>query len=752
MNPIKPLRGALLAALAGASLAATAAPADLPYAWRSVAIVGGGFVDGFAFQPAVPGLAYARTDMGGAYRRDSATGRWQPLLDGLPLADVNLMGVESLAVDPREPDALYLACGTYTNPLAPNGAVLRSHDRGRTFQRTGLPFKLGANEGGRGNGERLAVDPNDGRVLYLASRDAGLWRSGDSAASFRRVDALPDSAWRRNASDGPLPSWGGSDGKASVAFVLFDPASGRPGQPSRTIYAGLSVVGRPSLWRSVDAGANWQPVPGAPTRHRPMRAALAGDGRLYIAYASDPGPHRMLDGAVWRYDAAAQAWADITPERPSASQAFGYAAVAVDAAHPQRLLASTVGRGRGEELFRSTDGGNTWKPLFPAARFDAAAAPYVADTPLHWLYDVEIDPADPDHALFTTGYGGWETRDLTAADQGRPTHWRVMSTGIEETVALALHSPTKGVPLVTAIGDYSGFVHADLDRPATGNPKPPFFGNTHDVTGAELAPEVIVRIGHPRDGGKNLGYSLDGGASWREPASVPDAQSSDGFIAVSADGQAWVWTPKGGLPHVSHDHGDTWTAVKGLPAGTRVVADRVNPRRFHAMELFDDRLYASDDGGLSFSARPLALPDGPVMRATAGANNHSDRGDDRGGQDRLYATPDQEGDLWLAAFHGLYRAGDGRAFRHLPGVSQIQAFGFGRAAPGASEPTLYLVGTVAGRYGVFRSTDAAASWQRINDDDHQWGLILQISGDPKVFGRVYVGTHGRGVLYGDPSP
>ena len=174
---------------------------------------------------------------------------------------------------------------------------------------------------------------------------------------------------------------------------------------------------------------------------------------------------------------------------------------------------------------------------------------------------------------------------------------------------------------------------------------------------------------------------------------------------------------------------------------------------FGELALFDDKLYASDDGGLSFSARPLALPDGPVTRPAAGSNNHSNRGDDRGGQDRLYATPGREGELWLAAFHGLYRKrdGDDQAFQRLPAVSQIHAFGFGRAAPGQPEPALYLVGTVAGRYGIFRSTDGAASWQRINDDAHQWGLILQISGDPKVFGRVYVGTHGRGVLYGDPG-
>jgi len=31
------------------------------------------------------------------------------------------------------------------------------------------------------------------------------------------------------------------------------------------------------------------------------------------------------------------------------------------------------------------------------------------------------------------------------------------------------------------------------------------------------------------------------------------------------------------------------------------------------------------------------------------------------------------------------------------------------------------------------------------------GLALQISGDPRIFGRVYVGTHDRGVFYGDPT-
>lgn len=735
----------------------TKAPST-PYTWRNVAIVGGGFVDGFAFHPAVPGLVYARTDMGGAYRRDSGDATWQPLLDWLPLADVNLMGVESLALDPSDPDRIYLATGTYTVPSVPNGALLRSRDRGRSFERTPLPFKLGGNEGGRGNGERLAVDPLDGRVLFIGSRNDGLWRSSDHGASFQRVNSFPDSAWQRLPVDGPPPSWGGSDGRSTPVFVLFDQRGGVKGQPTQTIYVGIATKTRPSLWRSQDAGATWAPVPSSPTEHRPLRAALAADGQLYIAYASEPGPHKQTGGAVWRFDTNTSSWTDITPEPELARKGSGYAGVSVDAKQPQHLVVSSLGRPGGEAMFRSLDGGATWRNLVHAgsasAVFDPIDAPYVADTGLHWLHDLQINPHNPDNALVTIGYGLWETDNLTAADRGQPTRWRMKARGIEETVALALYSPTQGVPLVSAIGDYSGFVHTDLDKPAPGNPKPPFLGNTHDVTGAELAPNVMLRMGHGRNGGKHIGYSLDGGTTWQEPATVPDPKANEGYLAVSADGKAWIWTPKAGrdwgVPQLTTDQGASWTPIASLPKGTRVVADRVNPHRFHAMALFDDQLFTSMDGGKTFQARPLALPDGTVARPGSGSHNASGRGDDRGGQDRLYATPGREGDLWVAAFHGLYRAADGKAFKRLPGVTEIHAFGFGRAAPGRKEAAVYLMGTVHAKHGLFQSIDGGQTWRRINDDAHQWGLVLHVSGDPKTFGRVYVGTHGRGIVYGDP--
>ncbi len=64
-----------------------------PYNWKSVQIVGGGFVDGIIFHPKAKGVRYCRTDMGGAYRWNNATKRWEPLLDFISYEDRNLMGV-----------------------------------------------------------------------------------------------------------------------------------------------------------------------------------------------------------------------------------------------------------------------------------------------------------------------------------------------------------------------------------------------------------------------------------------------------------------------------------------------------------------------------------------------------------------------------------------------------------------------------------------------------------------------------------
>jgi hypothetical protein len=741
----------------------------ISYAWKNVRMVGGGFVDGIVFHPSEKGLCYCRTDMGGAYRRNPSTFLWEPLLDWLSYEDLNLMGVESIALDPSDPDRLFLACGTYTNPKAPDGAILWSENRGETFHRTDLPFKMGANENGRGNGERMAVDPYNGNILYLGTRHDGLWNSVDRGISWKPVVSFPDISEMPPAgmqNEDSIRWWKWFNQGCGIIFVIFDPASGIKGKGCSTLYAGVSLIGRNNLFCSEDAGLNWHPVKGQPVQYRPTHAVLAPDGIMYISYGTSPGPSRMTDGGVWKYNTISGTWTDITPEKPEPEKGkgFGYAAVAVDAHNPQSVIASTFGRpdsaGR-DDIFRSTNGGGTWTAIFGGGgSFDFSGAPYVARTPIHWLFDIEIDPSDPDHAIFTTGYGGYETFQLSDADAGKSTLWHVMSKGIEETVALDLICPPEGTLLISAIGDYGGFIHKDPDNsPPEGNFTNPSFGNTTDLAIAQDNPDLIVRVGRATReyAGQNLGFSLNGGDTWEPAASAPCKDCALGSVAVSSDGEVWIWSPDPvrSFPfnrpprpvpvYFTTDRSATWSQCAGLPDNTRVIADPVNPDQFYAMDLFGGKFYYSKDKGVSFLQRALILPGGLPQ-------NKEDRGDSRGGQDRLYATPGIEGDLWIAAFDGLYHSVDtALTFNTYNNVREVHAFGFGKAAPEKSYPTLYMIGTVNETRGIFRSDDQAQSWIRINDDQHQWGLLLQITGDPKEYGRVFVGTHGRGIIMGEPQ-
>ena len=328
--------------------------------------------------------------------------------------------------------------------------------------------------------------------------------------------------------------------------TLVNPRSGSKGKASATIYVAVSLMGRDNLFRSTDSGKTWQAVPGQPTQYRPTHMVMASDGTLYLSYGTAPGPSRMTAGGVWKLDTRSGAWTEITPVKPDAkNEAFGWAAVSVDAHNPKVAIASTFGRvnsaGGEDEMFRTIDGGQTWKAVFGSGgTFDYKLAPYTATTPIHWMFDIEIDPADAKHAMFTTGYGGWETFNLTDMDAGKPTRWSIMAPGIEQTAELDMVSPTQGAHLLSAIGDYGGFVHWDLDKPAPeGASSPPVFNNTSGIAYAENKPEVIVRVGvcsHHHLPGFNISYSLDSGKTWQPPATQPPPCLRRAGAAAAPDG------------------------------------------------------------------------------------------------------------------------------------------------------------------------------------------------------------------------
>ena len=266
---------ATLALLGLYGTAPTRALPSEPYSWRNVVIGGGGFVTGIITHPRQKGLMYARTDVGGAYRWDDSAQRWIPLTDGI--GDVDFTGIESLAVDPSDTNRVYLAAGIYSRGKA---AILRSSDQGRTWLRTDVPFKMGGNEAGRFNGERLAVDPNDGNIVFFGTRRDGLWKSADRGATWQPVESFPDTSSRESsladAADA-RPWFGFNQQPVGIVCVIFDPAGSRPGQPTPVLYAAASTT-ETNLYRSTNGGVTWLAVAGQPVGLRPNHLVRASDG------------------------------------------------------------------------------------------------------------------------------------------------------------------------------------------------------------------------------------------------------------------------------------------------------------------------------------------------------------------------------------------------------------------------------------------------------------------------------------------
>jgi photosystem II stability/assembly factor-like uncharacterized protein len=672
------------------------------------------------------GLAYARTDIGGAYRWDDRRARWVPLTDHLGWDDWNLLGVEAMAVDPAHPDRVYLALGTYSQPWAGNGAVLRSEDRGGTWARSDLAVKLGANEDGRGCGERLLVDPRDSDTLWLGTRHDGLLRSTDRGATWA-----------------PAPGFPATPSAAGQGVTLLVAAG-------RAVYAGWGDGdgSAPNLFRTSD-GATWTAVPGQPTGTAakvPVRAAYDRLTReLYVTYANAPGPNGQSDGSVHKLATGSGRWTDVTPVRPGGTapdggaDTFGYGGVAVDARRPGTAVVSTNNRWAAvDTLYRTTDGGRTWTSLKESAVLDVSETPYLKwgeQRPKFgwWIQALALDPYDSRHVVYGTGATLYGTRDLV--------HWAPQIRGLEETSVRQLISPPVGkAHLISGSGDIGVMYHELLTAsPADGMASNPVFGSATGLAQAAARPSYVVRSGWGDHG--NGAFSEDGGRTWAPFAAQPDiARSAPGPIATSADGSALLWSfvHWDGTKHPTHrsaDNGTTWSEVSSFPKGATPVADPADPTLFYAYDTDTGTVYASTDSGRSFTARAGGLPSGDS-------------------QFKLVAAPGRSGDLWLSAkWNGLYRSTDGGAsFSKVESCWASYTLGFGKAADGADYPAIYQVGATDTVTAVYRSDDGARSWTRINDDRHQWGWTGEaITGDPRIHGRVYLATNGRGIQYGDPA-
>ena len=717
---------------------------------------GGGYVTGLVFHPSTANLLYARTDIGGAYRWNPAASSWTPITDGLGFsaAESSYHGIESMAVDPNDDRLVYMAAGMYNTDKA-DARLYISSDRGDHWSFVNLPFSTGGNNGGRAMGERLMVDPNKPSTLFYGSRTAGLWKSEDSGRSWAQVTALSSARMTQDQ----IKAAGGS--AMGIELVVYDTGTKGTGTATSTLYAAVapdyaSVAGLgANMYRSTNGGATWTAVTTPVSGFHIPHMVRAADGVFYVVFTKDAGPGAGGPGRLYKFDGTT--WTLLKSVDPTGGTNFGLGGVSVQGSGASTRIALGVtnswGNWNGQQIVQlSDDAGLTWREIEAQMPGEIASG---------WVDDVEIDPSDRDHILHVHGGGVVETRNASAA---KPT-WSGVIAGIEEIAAQAIVAPPPGASylLINSSGDVGTWIHTDVTTTPT---RSPGLGWSNGIA-ADMAwsdPQYIAASGVINSSATGTGYwSGDGGKTWTTFASLPAGAatntSSESSLVVTARNKA-VWAPANSVPSYTTDNGATWTATNlpALPAvgwnrGYRLVVDRKNPNKVYAYDsggawwASAGRVYVSTDGGHSFT-----LSQGSVTASLA---------PNGWWVTSMAVNPNAEGDLWMADGNAVYHSVDsGATWQKLSQFASVQGsnawpdlqgatvVALGKAKDGASySAAVYVVGTVGGVWGVYRSDDGGATWTRFNDDAHQFGGIGVMAADQNVYGRVYLSGTGRGLLY-----
>ncbi|WP_068607054.1 PA14 domain-containing protein [Paenibacillus swuensis] len=692
------------------------------YQWKPLKTGAGGFVTGIDVHKN-GNTVYARTDVGGAYRLNADKTAWIQVVTSDSMPDEtpgNHQGVISLVSAPGDENLAYMA---YV------GSVYRSTNKGSSWSKTNVSGISGdANGNGRTTGERLAVDPANGNVVYYGTPGSGLYKTRDGGAN-----------WSQDTS---LPSTGES--AQGVTSVAVDAGSGTVSDGgvtrTKTVYASVHNQG---IFRSDNGGSSWSKITGN---------GLA-DARGFADLKIRSGVLYVVSDGVWKY--AGGTWSNISP-------AGGIVSVAVSP-HTQGKLLAFNGGGT---PFRSVNDGVNWTQLSKSRT--ASDVPWLAWTEEDWMSvgNVVFDPIMPDKLWFAQGIGVWTSTDINDND----LTWNSLNNGIEEMVSTDVVAPQGGKP-VTSFWDRPIFYHGNPDVYPSVHQPSPRFSSGWDLDYSYNNPNFLVaavsdhRFCCESDGhAYSSGYSTDGGQNWTAFPSVP-AEMRFGNIAVAAsDTNNIVYLPSNNkAPFYTNNRGQSWSQV--ILPGTEnsydeqgnynggshfayylnrhvLAADTVNDLTFY---LYHQNLgmFRSTNGGQNWSLVNTSLPKG----WTVGWFNAS-----------LKSVPGKAGHLFLTfgqldeASYSMYRSTDGGVnWTEVTQVKDATAIGYGKALNGGY-PTIYAAATVNGSYGVWRSTDEGANWEKTAT--YPLGLydrVTAIDGDKDTFGKVYVGFKGNSFVYGEQA-
>ena len=637
-------------------------------------------------------------------------------------------GVYEVAIAPSNTSRFYMVF---------DGYVLRSDDRCTTWRLTNFVQDRADFEGAypendhyKTYGHKMAVDPANENVVYVGTPSRGMFFTADGGNTWK---SIPSSLIARSAKAG-----GSYPGHA----IAFDPTSSVSGGKTQGIYIASYGSG---VYHTTDGGLTWKVITDTPTTFQHM--IVDQNGNVWLC-----------DNSGWgRLHKYAGSWSLVSGAGSDCHSI---------AVNPANANAIYVGTNSGK-LVLSTNGGRSW--VGPTrATISATDIPWLAWADDKWLSngDMKFDPSHPNLLYFAEGTGAFYTHPPS---NSRSVIWTSQNAGIEQLVSNWIVSPPGGKPIL-----------ASWDRPAFTVTDPNEYRSRYGINNrneiqhgascdwASSSPTTIVCIANTSDSDSS-GYSRDGGLTWSVFPAVPNeigkAHFGGSIAASTSTNIVWV-SSNCGDPFYTTNGGSSWTKIVifGIPENDCgwhrayyldrqiVIADRVIPNTFY---MYNDGsatvgaggIWKSSNGGATWSQAVVGF-----LHSNGASNFNVQMRAVPGVAGNFYFTSGWQSGLQPVnqSFWECNDSSRNTKCIPVPNVKEVFSFGFGKAAPGAVYPTVFIYGWVNNVLGIWRSEDHCMTWTKIGDGfpNASFDRVKVVEGDSNTYGKVYVGFSGSGYAYG----
>ena len=389
------------------------------------------------------------------------------------------------------------------------------------------------------------VTKDNGKTLYVGTAGGGIWKSTNAGVSYKPIfDKYCQ----------------------SIGALAIDPNN------EKVIYAGTgesnmrnSVSIGVGMYKSTDAGDNWKKIGLDSTEH--VSRIIVHPKNSDVVFAAVPGPlwndseHRGL----YKSTDGGNTWNKILYK----DNKTGCAEILMDPSNPDILYASMWqfrrlpysfnSGGPGSGLFKSTDGGKTWRELskgLPPKPFGRIAMNLAPSNPKKMLAIVE----NKETGLYISEDGGetWKSQSATMNIVARPFYFSTIAFDPKDEKRVYrpafefAYSDDGGYSFTNASYE-GGWVHSDMHAIwiNPNNPNLMYIGTDGGVYTSidrgvtwvfnhALPVGQFYHVSHDLQDPYNVYGGLQDNGSWKGPSSAPGGVSNASWSRVGGGDGFWT--------------------------------------------------------------------------------------------------------------------------------------------------------------------------------------------------------------------